>query len=94
MSHKSETEAHLWTQSSDIDSQGNQDVIPLGYVVCDYDTCTSECRVKLRHRDIDTVHVGVKLLYEHDRTPQGYLTKRFPSPSVNDIGKRSLKKVR
>ena len=52
----------------------------------DNDTCTLEYRSKLRYRGINTVHIGVKLLYEHDGTPQRYLTKRFPSPSVNDIG--------
>ena len=40
------------------------------------------------------MHVGVKLLYEHGGTPQGYLTKRFPSLSVIDIEKRSIGKVR
>ena len=48
--------------------------------------CTSEYHGKLRYRGIDTVHIGVKLLYEHDGTPQGYLTERFPSLSMNDIG--------
>ena len=47
--------------------------------------CTSDMRSKLRYRGIDTVHIGVKLLYDHGGTPQWYLTKRFPSPSVNDI---------
>ena len=54
--------------------------------------CTSECRDKLKHRGIDTVHVGIKLLYEHSRTPKMYLTKRFPSPSVNNFGKRVSEK--
>ena len=48
--------------------------------------CTLEYRSKLRYRGIVTVHIEVKLLYEHDGAPQGYLTKGFPSPSVNDIG--------
>ena len=47
--------------------------------------CTSEYRSKLRYIGIDTMHIGVKLLYEYDGTLQGYLTKRFPSRSVNDI---------
>ena len=40
------------------------------------------------------MYVGVKLLYKHEGTPQGYLTKRFPSPSSNDMGEKSLEKVR
>ena len=30
------------------------------------------------------MYIGLKLLYKHDRTSQGYLTKRFPSPSVKE----------
>ena len=93
-SHISETEARLWTQSSDANSQGSQDVEYLRYKIwSDYDMCTSKCRDKLRHKGIDTMHIGVKLLCEHSGTPQGYLTKRFPSPNVNDIRKRSIEKV-
>ena len=40
------------------------------------------------------MYIGVKLLYKHEGTPQGYLTKRFPSPSPNDTGERSLGKDR
>ena len=40
------------------------------------------------------MYVGVKILYKHEGTPQGYLTKRFPSPSPNDTGERSLGKDR
>ena len=40
---------------------------------------------KLRHRGIDGVHVGVKLLNEHDRTPFGLPTERLLSPSLNDF---------
>ena len=45
---------------------------------------TSESHSKLSYRGIDTMHIGVELLYYHDGTPQGYLTQRFSSPSVND----------
>ena len=37
--------------------------------------------------------IGVKLLYKHDGTPQGSLTKRFPTPSSNDGVERSVGKV-
>ena len=33
LSHKSETEAHLWTQSPDADKRGSQDALPAGRVV-------------------------------------------------------------
>ena len=39
------------------------------------------------------MYIGVKLLYKHDGTPQGYLTKRFPTPSPNDRRVRSVEKV-
>ena len=40
------------------------------------------------------MYVGVKLLYKHDGTPQGYLIKRFPALSLNDRRERSVGKVR
>ena len=46
--------------------------------------CTSECNSKSRYRSIDTLYIGVKILYKHDGTPQGSLKKRFPTPSLND----------
>ena len=66
----------------------------LGYKIqSDYDTRTFDMHSKLRHKGINTIHIGVKLLYEHDGTPQGYLTKRFPSLSVNDIEQSSVGKI-
>ena len=47
----------------------------------------------MRYRVIDALYVRVKLLYKHDRTPQGYLTKRFPAPSPNDRRERTIGKV-
>ena len=38
----------------------------------------------MRYRGIDAVYVRVKLLYKHNRTPQGYLTNRSPALSPND----------
>ena len=67
----------------------------LGYKIrSNYYTCTSECSSKLRYKGIDAVYIGVKLLYKHDRTPQGSLKKRFPTPSSNDRRERSVGKVR
>ena len=55
--------------------------------------CTSECRNKLRHKVIDALYVGVKLLNKHDRTTHRFLTKRFPSSSPNDMGERSVEEI-
>ena len=40
------------------------------------------------------MYIGVKLLYKHDRTPHRSLKKRFPAPSLNDSGERSVSKIR
>ena len=78
--HKRETEVHLWTQFSDMDTKDNQDAIPLEHVASqndfqsDYDTCTSNARSKLRYRGIETVHVKVELLNDRGETTHGYLT--------------------
>ena len=40
------------------------------------------------------MYIGIKLLYKHDGTPQGYLIKRFPTLSPNDCRERSVGKVR
>jgi len=40
------------------------------------------------------VYIGVKLLYKHDWTSQGFLKERFLALSLNDIGYRSVRKVR
>ena len=60
----------------------------------DYDTCSSNKCSKLRYRGINTMHIRVKLMYDHDRTTHGHLTERFPSSIVNDIGQSSIGKVR
>ena len=39
------------------------------------------------------MYIGIKLLYKHDGTPQGSLTKRFPTPSLNDSTEKSVGKV-
>ena len=48
--------------------------VQFGFKNLDYDTCTFECRKKLRHRGIDAVYVGVELLYKHNGTTHGFLT--------------------
>ena len=72
-----------------------RDMQNLGYKIrSDYDMCTFKCYGKLRYKGIDTMYIEVKLLYKHNRAPQGYLTKRFPSPSPNDSRQRSVGKFR
>ena len=55
--------------------------------------CTSKCHGKPRYRGIDTVFIGVKLLYKHDGTSQGSLIKRFLALSPNDRRERNVGKV-
>ena len=72
-----------------------RDVQYLRYKIrSNYDTCTSECGNKLRHRGINAMYVRVKLLNKHDGTMHGFLTERFPSPSLNDIEQRSVREIR
>ena len=66
----------------------------LGYKIRDnYDTCTSKCSGKPRYRGIDTMYIRVKILYKYNWTPQGTLKQRFPAPSPNDRGERSVGKI-
>ena len=72
-----------------------RDVQYLEYKIrSNYDTCTSECKNKLRYSGINTVYVGVKLLNKHDRTTHGFLVERFPSLSLNDIRQHSVREIR
>ena len=58
-----------------------------------YNMCTSNERSKLRYRGIDAMYIGVKLLYNHDQTPQWTFTERSPTSGLNDGGERSVSKV-
>ena len=55
--------------------------------------CTMKYSGKPRYKGIDTVYIRVELLHKHDGTPQGTLRQRFPTPSPNDNGERSVEKV-
>ena len=67
----------------------------LGYKIWgSYDTCTSNEHSKQWHRGIDTMYIGVKLLYNHNRTSQRTHIERSPTPSPNDGRERSVGKVR
>ena len=54
---------------------------------------TSECGNKTRHKGINAMHVGVKLLNEHDRTPIRFPIEGLPSLSPNDFGYSSVGEV-
>ena len=61
---------------------------------CDRDTRTSDASEKERYWTIYPVHVGVKLLDQHERTCDRDITQWLPSPTVYDRGKVSVGKVR
>ena len=59
----------------------------LGYKIrSNYDTCTSECRSKLRHKGIDGADV--------DQASLEFPIKGFPSTSLNDLGQSSVREIR
>jgi len=41
------------------------------------DTCTSKMCSKMRHKGIESVYVGVELLYKHIGTTNGFSIKEF-----------------
>ena len=47
----------------------------------------------MRYGVVNPMHVGVKLLNQHERTSDGLVTKRFPFPTVNDSGKVGVSKI-
>ena len=56
--------------------------------------CAFEYRSKLKDRGINRMYIGVELLYKHARTPQGFITKRFPIPRAKRTKKRRVWKIR
>ena len=61
---------------------------------CDRDTRTSDASEKERYWTIYLMHVGVKLLNQHERTCDRGITQWLPSLTVYDRGKVSVGKVR
>ena len=47
----------------------------------------------MRYGTVNRVHVGVKLLNQHERISDGLVTKRLPFPTVNDSGKVGVSKM-
>ena len=46
-----------------------------------------------RYGIIKVVHIGVKLLYDHNGTTNRDLTKKFPTPTINDNGKFNIREI-
>ena len=61
---------------------------------CDRNARTSNPSKEERYWTFNLVHVGVKLLNEHERTSDQDVTQWLPFPTVNDSGKVSVGKVR
>ena len=47
----------------------------------------------MRYKTVNPVHVGVKLLNQHERTSDRLVTKRLPFLTVNDSGKVGVSKM-
>ena len=60
---------------------------------CDRNARTSNVSKEKRYWTINPMHVGVKLLNEHERTSDGDVTQWLPFPTVNDSGKVNVGKV-
>ena len=60
---------------------------------CDNNVRTLNVSRKERYWKIETMHVGVKLLDQHDRTSDRDVTQWIPSPTVNDSGKVNVGEV-
>ena len=61
---------------------------------CNYDMCSSEYCSKLRNRGINSIYVGVELLYKYAGTSRRFFSVRFPTLYAKCIGKRSAWKIR
>ena len=61
---------------------------------CDRNVRISNASKEERYWMINLVHVGVKLLNEHERTSDRDVTQWLPFPTVNDSGKVSVGEVR
>ena len=53
---------------------------------CDYNMYTLNISEKIRYGIIKSVHIGVKLLYDHEGTTNQDITKGFLTPIVIDSG--------
>ena len=60
---------------------------------CDKNRNTLDTSNKLRYGTVNPMHVGVKLLNQHERTSDGLVTKRLSFSTVNDSGKVDVSKM-
>ena len=61
---------------------------------CDRNVHTLNVSEEKRYWTINLVHVGVKLLNEHERTGDRDVTQWLPSPTANDRGKVGVCEIR
>ena len=54
---------------------------------------TSSASDKLRYRTIKSMHIKVKLLYDHGGTSDQDYTQWLPTPTVDDNGKVNIRKI-
>jgi len=55
--------------------------------------CSLEHCSKLENKGIDSVYLGVELLYKHIGTPKGFFTERLPTPRAKRIGRGVSRKL-
>ena len=60
---------------------------------CDRNRNTSDTSNKMRYETVNSVHVGVELLNQHEKTSDELVTKRLLFSTVNDSGKVSINKM-
>ena len=48
---------------------------------------------EMRYKVIKSVHIGVKLLYDHGGTSDQNATKGLPTLTIDDSGKVSIRKI-
>ena len=68
-----------------------QDLQHLGYKI--WSERTSNASDKMRYRVIESMHIRVELLYDHEGTSDWEVTQWLLTPTVDDSGKVIIKKI-
>ena len=55
--------------------------------------CTSNVSDEMMYRIIKSVHIRVKLLYDNEGTNDQDITKGLTTPTIEDSGKVSIRKI-
>ena len=55
--------------------------------------CTSNVSDEMMYRIIKSVHIRVKLLYDNEGTNDRDITKGLTTPTIEDSGKVSIRKI-